>query len=170
MILVFAFDQAFSYSDGRMDTDGSSGNTEDFLADVICVSNNSGTGNLNHRQSVVEGSHGIPEIRLSTTETAVTYTDRPDVDIIETHCRAVGEGFRAFAADLVQAVAELMGFVTELLDKTAFIEMRASLAMVVDPASIGKERTIEAIKGGQPIERQVMEDGTEERDRIWRTA
>ena len=74
-------------------------------------------------------------------------TDRPDINIVKTNGRAVGEGLRTLAADLVETVCLSVELITELFDKTAFIEMRPSFAMIVVSSAIGKERTTKCYRG-----------------------
>ena len=135
-----------------MDTDRRGGGAEDGLADLVGICNDAGAGDFDIRQSLVEGCHGIPEIRLGTPRAAVTDTDRPHSDIVEADRRTVGEGLRAFAADFVKTVAELMELVAELLDETAFVEVRTTFAMVMNSAAVGEERTVQMIECGQSLE------------------
>ena len=152
----FAFDQSFSYTDSSVDTDCGSSHTEHLGADPVGVINDAGAGDLDVRNPVIERCHGIPEVRLSAAYAAMANGDRPDACLIEAGNRTVGEGFRAFTADFEEAVAQFMVFITELFDKTAFIEMGAPLTMIVNTSAIGEFGTLEAIDSRESLEGEVM--------------
>ncbi len=154
--LFFAFDQPFTNANNGVDTHGCSGGPQDGLADPVCTVNDTGAaGYLDLRQSLIERGHGIPEVWFSASYTSVADAHRPDIDIVEPNRRAVGEGFRSLAADLVQTVAKLMELITELLDETAFIEVRPPFAMIVNSASVGEERAVELVDYRQFVEREI---------------
>ena len=91
-----------------MDADSSGSYAENGFTDLVGIGDNPGGGYFYHRQSFVEWGHGIPELWFGTTDTTMADTDRPDTDVIKTNGRAVGEGLRTFAADFIEAVAELV--------------------------------------------------------------
>jgi hypothetical protein len=146
LLAVLAFDQPLAYAYSGVNSDSSSGNTKDGFTDLVGTRYNTATWDIYHWQSFVEWSHGIPEIRLGTTDTAVSDTDRPNTDVIETDCGTVGKGLRSFAADLVEAVTELMIPIAELFNKATFIKMSPTFTMVMNSSTIGKERTVQVIE------------------------
>lgn len=152
----FAFDQSFSYSDSGVDTDCSSSHTEHLGADLVGILDDSGAGYLDVRNSVIKWCHGIPEVGLSAAYATMANGDRPDACFVEAGNRTVGEGFRTFAADFEEAVAQFMVLITELFDETAFIEMSASFTMIVNSSAIGEFGTLEAIDSGESLEGEVM--------------
>ncbi len=88
-VFAFTFNEAFADTDRGVNADSSSSSAEDGLADLVSVCNDSRAGNLDHWQSLIKRSHGIPEIWLSTPDAAMTDTYGPNVNVIETNCRTV---------------------------------------------------------------------------------
>ena len=153
--VLFALDQPFADAHCSVDADRRGGNPENGPAHLVGIGNNPDAGDFHHRQSLVEGGHGIPEFGLSAADAAVADAYRPHLDTVEAGYRAVGEGLRPLAADLVEAVAEPVELVAELFNKTALVEMGTALAVVMNPAAIGKERPVEAVKLRQPVKTDV---------------
>jgi hypothetical protein len=166
LFFAFTLNKPFADSHSGMDTDCRGSYAENGFANLISTVDDSGGGDFHIWQSLVERSHGIPEIGFGTAKATMTDTYRPDIDVVEANSRAVGEGFWALAANFIQTVTELVTLISKVFDETAFVEMGASLTMVVDSSAISKERTVQLVKGRQSLKGQVMENGTEEVDRV----
>ena len=69
---------------------------------------------------------------------------------------AVEGRFRALAAHLVQAPALAVAFVAPLLHETAGVVVGAALALIVDDAAVGEQRTVVLVERGQLAEGQVV--------------
>ena len=73
-------------------------------------------------------------------------TYRPDIDVIESGRRTVGEGLRAFAADFIEAVTELMELITVLFNIATLVKMGSAFTMVMYSPTIGKEWTVQVVE------------------------
>src|SRR5208283_1488942 len=97
-------------------------------SDSVKVPPDSEAGNI--RETLVEGRHSVPEVRLGTTDTRMAAADGPVGALVPPDHRTVLRGRRPFTSHLVQACAVPMGFIAPSLDVLAGIEVRAALAVV----------------------------------------
>ena len=86
-------------------------------------------------QPVVEGTL-VPETLFGTADAAVARLDGEARPLVPADGRACIVGRRAFAAHLVEAVALARVVVVPMLDELAGIEMRASIAFVVNALAV----------------------------------
>ena len=86
--------------------------------------------------------------------TAATHGPGTGAGVTEQDTRAVGVGFRPLAAQFVEAVALAVSFIAELDGETPGIEVRTTLAVLVDQARVSEFRPTELIDGGQRTEGQ----------------
>ena len=101
---------------------------------------------------------------LGAADTGVAATDRPVVlaGVTKAQRRAIGVGFRPFAAQFVQAIALAMAGVAEFHGEAAGIEVGATFAVFVNQAAVGKLRAAQFIDFRQLAEGQEMHHGGEE--------
>ncbi|MNC07796.1 hypothetical protein D3C75_553540 [compost metagenome] len=81
----------------------------------------------------------------------MTDADRPDAaaHIAELQGRTVAVGLRSFTAQMVEAPALTVPLIAKLLGKTTCVEVRTTLAVLVDQSLVGKQRTLLAIQRRQ---------------------
>ena len=79
-------------------------------------------------------------------------------------------GLRALAAQLVEAVAEAMPFVTELPGEPAGVEVGAAGTVFVDRPAVRPLRARLVIEFGQRAQRGELQDGAQQVVRIGRAA
>ena len=93
--------------------------------------------------------HAEADLLLRAAEARMTEADRPRIDdFAEVQHRAVGVRRRTLASELVEAVAEAMSFVAELLGEAAGIEVRAPRAVLVNRAAVGELRPAFFVEAG----------------------
>ena len=102
----------------------------------------------------------------------MTAADRPGTGtgIAEQDGRAIGVGLRPLATQFVKTVTLAVAFVTKVHGKTAGVEVRAALAVLVHQTRVGKFRTPQVIDLGQRAEGEEMHHRRQEIIRIGRTA
>src|SRR5579864_1744448 len=108
------------------------------------------------RETFIKWRFSLPEVVPSAADAAMARLHGPTGAIVKAHGRAVERCLRAFAPHLVEAPATPVSFVTPLLHVAAGVEVSTPLALIVDDASISKERPVVLIHRWQLPEREVV--------------
>src|SRR5208283_3710668 len=110
------------------------------------------------RQAPIERRHGVPEVRLRTTDTWMAAPDGPVRALIPSHFRAVLRGRWTFASHLVETSALPMGFIAPSFDVLSSVEVSAPFAVVMDEFPVREKRTSVPIQRRPLLHRHVVND------------
>src|SRR5512145_2333381 len=110
-------------------------------------------------QAAVERGHRVPEPALGATDARVARADGPAGARVPLEDRAGGERRRALAAHVIQAPALAGALIVERLDVLAGVEVRAPLALIVDPGAVREHRAAISVEIWHAAEREEVHDG-----------
>src|SRR5579864_4649276 len=122
------------------------------------------------RETFIKRRLGLPEVVSSAADAAMARLHGPARAVVKAYRRAVERRLRAFAPHLVKAPATPVPLVAPLLHIAASTEVSPPLALIVDDASISKERPVVLIQCRQFTERQVVNQNRRSIRRILRAS